>query len=196
MGDTETGYGTTEFAGALGLTIKVLRTDRGLERKALADRAGISYSHLASIEAGQKQPSPQVLTAIAEALGIASHELLESVEHRRALPARGNDPWWLTGRAPVRPGGVPVMAGAPRPARPPYDSAGFPLTSSRDRQPHQHLGVKSKPSSSTRPQPLSVNDLTGRHRPERHRDHRSSAGAQHQRTLVTVRPVSGQHAAG
>ena len=98
MAETEPGYGTVDFAAALGHTIKVLRTDRGIERKDLADRARISYSHLASIEAGQKQPSPQVLTAIAEALGMANHELLESVEYRRRRNLKPNsDPWWLTG---------------------------------------------------------------------------------------------------
>jgi transcriptional regulator with XRE-family HTH domain len=148
MGDTETGYGTTEFAGALGLTIKVLRTDRGLERKALADRAGISYSHLASIEAGQKQPSPQVLTAIAEALGIASHELLESVEHRRRRhQRRGNDPWWLTGESSSpAPAASPAMARRAEalPARPPYDSAGLADFIQEIASLTEHLGVKER----------------------------------------------------
>jgi transcriptional regulator with XRE-family HTH domain len=96
-------YGTVEFAAALGHTIKVLRTDRGIERKDLADRSGLSYSHLAAIEAGQKQPSPQALVAIADALGIKSHELLESVELRRERNERGGgDPWWLTGDTGVQ----------------------------------------------------------------------------------------------
>ena len=120
MAETETGYGTTDFAAALGHTIKVLRTDRGLERKELADRARISYSHLASIEAGQKQPSPQVLTALAEAMGMASHELLESVEYRRRRDVRtSSDPWWLTGEA-ARPAAV---APASAPMRTAYDPA-------------------------------------------------------------------------
>lgn len=111
-GDTR--YGTAEFATALGHTIKVLRTDRGVERKDLADKAGLSYSHLAAIEAGQKQPSPQALVAIAEALGIRSHELLESVEMRRERSdRRGGDPWWLTGDAAIQ----PAAMAAPRSAR-------------------------------------------------------------------------------
>jgi transcriptional regulator with XRE-family HTH domain len=117
MAETEAGYGTVDFAGALGHTIKVLRTDRGIERKDLADRARISYSHLASIEAGQKQPSPQVLTAIAEALGMASHELLESVEYRRRRNLRPNsDPWWLTGDAAL-PAPAATVAAPARAAR-------------------------------------------------------------------------------
>lgn len=149
MGETETGYGTSEFAGALGLTIKVLRTDRGLERKDLADRAGISYSHLASIEAGQKQPSPQVLTAIADALGIASHELLESVERRRRRSQRpGNDPWWLTGPSPMRTPAAPAPATALRAEagvrRPPYDSAGLADFLQEIASLAEHLGIKER----------------------------------------------------
>jgi transcriptional regulator with XRE-family HTH domain len=109
-----------EFAEALGTAIKVLRTDRGLERKDLAERAGISYSYLASIESGTKQPSSPVLVAIAEALGLRSHELLESVENRRdraAAAAPTGDPWWLIGDKPVR----APMAAASRMAPASYD---------------------------------------------------------------------------
>lgn len=71
-----------EFYEALGRTIQVLRTDQSLDRKDLADRAGISYSYLAAIENGKKPPSSKVLFAIAGALGLLSHELLASVETR------------------------------------------------------------------------------------------------------------------
>jgi transcriptional regulator with XRE-family HTH domain len=118
MAESESVYGTTDFAAELGHTIKVLRTDRGVERKDLADKAGISYSHLASIESGQKQPSPQVLTALAEALGLATHELLESVESRRRRNLRPSaDPWWLTGESAASP--APMMAAPARVGRTP-----------------------------------------------------------------------------
>ena len=71
-----------EFYEALGRTIQVLRTDQSLDRKDLADRAGISYSYLAAIENGKKPPSSKVLFALAGALGLLSHELLASVETR------------------------------------------------------------------------------------------------------------------
>ena len=130
MAESASGYGTTDFAAALGHTIKVLRTDRGIERKDLADRAGISYSHLASIEAGHKQPSPQVLTAIAEALGMANHELLESVESRRRRNLRSSsDPWWLTGdtATPAATMAPPAATRTPAPtgATPTIDPIGF-----------------------------------------------------------------------
>jgi len=71
-----------EFYEALGRTVQVLRTDQGLDRRDLADRAGISYSYLAAIENGKKPPSSKVLFSIAGALGLLSHELLASVETR------------------------------------------------------------------------------------------------------------------
>jgi transcriptional regulator with XRE-family HTH domain len=93
------------FYDALGRTIKVARTDLGIERAELAERAGISYSYLAAIENGQKQPSSQVLLAIAESLGLRSHELLDSAEIRRDrnLTASEEYPTWLSGKpAPAR----------------------------------------------------------------------------------------------
>jgi transcriptional regulator with XRE-family HTH domain len=67
---------------ALGRTIRVLRTERGMERKDLAEAAGLSYPYLAEIEKGRKRPSARVLEAIAEALGVRVHELFEGAETR------------------------------------------------------------------------------------------------------------------
>lgn len=79
------------FYEALGRTIHVLRTDQGIDRRELADRIGISYSYLAGIENGKKQPSSWVMLALAEALGLRSHELLAAAEERlersAAMPA-------------------------------------------------------------------------------------------------------------
>jgi len=58
------------FAVALGRAIKVLRTIRGIDRKDLADRAGLSYSYLAEIENGKKSPSASAQKALADALGV------------------------------------------------------------------------------------------------------------------------------
>ena len=71
-----------EFSEALGRTIQVLRTDQGIDRKDLAESIGISYSYLAAIETGKKQPSSTVLLRIADALGLRSHELMQYAEHR------------------------------------------------------------------------------------------------------------------
>ena len=65
---------------ALGRAIKVLRTERGIERKDLAEAAGVSYAYLSEIENGKKRPSSKSLVAIAEALGLRPYELLETAE--------------------------------------------------------------------------------------------------------------------
>jgi transcriptional regulator with XRE-family HTH domain len=65
----------SSFARTLGRAIKVLRTLRGVDRKDLADRAGLSYSYLAEIENGKKSPSASAQKAIADALGMSVAEL-------------------------------------------------------------------------------------------------------------------------
>ena len=114
------------FYDALGHTIKVARTDLGIDRKDLAERAGISYSYLAAIENGHKQPSSQVLLALAEALGLRTHELLESAEGRRDrnLTTTEEFPHWLTGRDHPQ---AMRMAAAP-PAPDPMESAWSPAS--------------------------------------------------------------------
>lgn len=70
---------------AMGRAIKVVRTEQGVERRELAEKAGISYSYLAEIENGNKPPSSQVLLAIAEALGLRPSELHATAD---SLPDR------------------------------------------------------------------------------------------------------------
>ena len=70
------------FAEALGRTIKVIRTDLGIERRDLAERAGISYSYITEIENGNKPPSSSVLGPIATALGLRMSQLIEAAEAR------------------------------------------------------------------------------------------------------------------
>ncbi len=75
------------FPEALGRTIKVFRTDRGLERRDLAELVGISYSYLTEIENGNKPPSSSVLGPIAAALGLRMSELIEAAETRMEAQA-------------------------------------------------------------------------------------------------------------
>jgi transcriptional regulator with XRE-family HTH domain len=85
------------FAEALGRTIKVIRTDQGIERRDLAKRAGISYSYLTEIENGNKPPSSSVLAPIAEALGLRMSQLIEAAEARMESQggsrSQGADAW-------------------------------------------------------------------------------------------------------
>lgn len=72
----------------LGRAIKVERTARGMDRRALAERSGISYPYLSEIENGSKRPSSQAVFAIAEALGIGPSELMALAEQLLANDAR------------------------------------------------------------------------------------------------------------
>ena len=61
---------------------QLLRTEQGIERKELADRAGISYSYLAEIENGNNPPpSSSVLVVPAEALGLRPHQIHAAAEN-------------------------------------------------------------------------------------------------------------------
>ena len=68
------------FYESLGHAIKVIRTQQRLERKQLAEAAGVSYAYLSDIETGRGRPSSGALLAIAEALGMAPHELMFAAE--------------------------------------------------------------------------------------------------------------------
>ena len=119
------------FYDALGHTIKVARTDLGIDRKVLAEMAGISYSYLAAIENGQKQPSSHVLLSLADALGLRTHELLESAEDRRVrgMTVSEDLPSWLAGRpsSPPVAGAAPMAAArGPEPAEAMYAAAPAP----------------------------------------------------------------------
>jgi transcriptional regulator with XRE-family HTH domain len=74
-----------DLTSAIGHTIQVIRTDRGMSRRELAKRAGISYSYLSAIESGTKPPSTKVQMVIADALGVRVHELLAAAEARTEL---------------------------------------------------------------------------------------------------------------
>ncbi|MCE5254862.1 MAG: helix-turn-helix transcriptional regulator [Actinomycetia bacterium] len=80
------------FSRALGRTIKVRRTDLGIGRRELAERARISYSYLTEIENGNKPPSPSVLGPIAEALGLRLSELTQATEKRMESPEQAPTP--------------------------------------------------------------------------------------------------------
>jgi len=71
-----------EFSEAIGRTIKVLRTDLGIERKELAEMVGISYSYLTEIENGKKPASSTILRPIAHALSMRLSQLTEAAERR------------------------------------------------------------------------------------------------------------------
>jgi transcriptional regulator with XRE-family HTH domain len=101
------------FAEALGRTIKVIRTDLGIERRDLAERAGISYSYITEIENGNKPPSSSVLNPIASALGMRMSQLIEAAEARMdsqeaqlSLPSPSEEPFGFFAPESSAPRGV------------------------------------------------------------------------------------------
>ena len=134
----------------LGRAIKVVRTEQGVERRELAENAGISYSYLAEIENGNKPPSSDVLLAIAHALGLRPSELHSAAE---SLPG-------LTkGESRPSPRQANIAASAERawPAqnlqyrltmKPPGDPRPTPTPTTADRQAilHELIGILERTS--------------------------------------------------
>jgi transcriptional regulator with XRE-family HTH domain len=60
----------TDLRELLARNIKEYRKIQGFSQETLAERAGTSTTHIGMIEIGKKFPSPQMLSRIAEALGI------------------------------------------------------------------------------------------------------------------------------
>jgi transcriptional regulator with XRE-family HTH domain len=104
---TETPPQASSRPDALGRAVKVLRTVRDLSRRELAEAAGLSYSYLAEIENGGKQPSSRALAAIAEALGLSASQLLGEAEE-----LAGTDEVLSSGRVEVQKPVKPTPGGA------------------------------------------------------------------------------------
>jgi len=65
---------------ALGLIIGTERVRRGMTQEQLSGLAGISRSHLAALESGQKSPNVDTLWRIAEALSMKPSRLIAMME--------------------------------------------------------------------------------------------------------------------
>ncbi len=61
-----------------GNPIRVWREYRGLTQQQLAEAAGISVPYLSQIESGKRQGSPEVLAAIAKALGLSLDDIVDT----------------------------------------------------------------------------------------------------------------------
>jgi transcriptional regulator with XRE-family HTH domain len=64
------------LADYIGLTVRRLRAERGFTLQALADESGISKSYLGDIEKGRKNPTTDVIEAVAHALEVPARQLL------------------------------------------------------------------------------------------------------------------------
>ena len=63
----------------LGSRLRALRTDRGETLAQTAERAGISPQYLSEVERGRKEPSSEMIAALAGALGTTLAELTVQV---------------------------------------------------------------------------------------------------------------------
>jgi transcriptional regulator with XRE-family HTH domain len=60
----------------LGVSIRKLRTMKGISREVLSELAGVHYNTLKQIEAGRANPTMRALLGIAEALDTSLDQLL------------------------------------------------------------------------------------------------------------------------
>lgn len=61
---------------ALGRTLRTMRDERGSRLVDVAEQAGISPQYLSEIERGRKEPSSEMIAAVAGALGVGLDQLL------------------------------------------------------------------------------------------------------------------------
>jgi transcriptional regulator with XRE-family HTH domain len=80
------GMGGQEIKTALGTNIKNLRSHRHYSQAVLAERADISVTYLSKIERGVKYPKPDILSQIAEGLGVEVYELFKTNHVPNTIP--------------------------------------------------------------------------------------------------------------
>ena len=72
---------------ALGQKIRKVRKAHALSQEALAERVGISTTHMSHIETGNTKPILATFVAIAEALDVSTDELLHDYDAGADRPA-------------------------------------------------------------------------------------------------------------
>jgi len=75
-----------EIKTTLGRNIKLLRAHRQFSQAVLAEKADISITYLSKIERGIKYPKPDILSQIAESLGVAVYELFKTNLESKPAP--------------------------------------------------------------------------------------------------------------
>jgi len=60
----------------VGRNIRKIRSDRDYTQEQLADRAGLHFTYIGSVERGERNISIENLERIAQALGVEIHKLL------------------------------------------------------------------------------------------------------------------------
>lgn len=76
---------------ALGRSLRAVRDEQGSRLVDVAEQAGISPQYLSEIERGRKEPSSEMIAAVAGALGVGLDQLLIDIAgdvRRRQAPLR------------------------------------------------------------------------------------------------------------
>jgi len=79
--------GGQEVKISLGKNIKNLRSCRQYSQAVLAEKADISITYLSKIERGLKFPKPDILSQLADGLGVELYELFKADHVPKAIPA-------------------------------------------------------------------------------------------------------------
>lgn len=84
---------------SIGKNVKLYRKQRGLTQVQLAQKANLSRSYLADVEADRYNPSVDTLKAIADALQVGSHVLLGE-DQSTTIKKEANEsiPEWATAK--------------------------------------------------------------------------------------------------
>jgi transcriptional regulator with XRE-family HTH domain len=73
------------FLAALGMAVRLIRTERGISQVSLAEQAGIHPTWISHIEAGRINPTAENLARLSKGLGVRLSQLIsrgEEVEDR------------------------------------------------------------------------------------------------------------------
>ena len=73
--------------GAIGLVLRDLRSRDHKTLREVSEKAGVSLGYLSEVERGQKEASSELLSSIAEALGVSTAQLLRMVADRLDMAA-------------------------------------------------------------------------------------------------------------
>lgn len=77
---TEHQEDTLSLRGAIGLVLRDLRSRDHKTLREVSEKAGVSLGYLSEVERGQKEASSELLSSIAEALGVSTAQLLRMVQ--------------------------------------------------------------------------------------------------------------------
>jgi len=72
------------YRQALGAVVTQLRTGRTWSQETLAEKTGYSTTYVSGLEHGHRNPSLEMIQAIAQALGLRPSQLLAQAERKQA----------------------------------------------------------------------------------------------------------------